>query len=204
MFKEEKFYFTFGSDEKYPFQGGWVEVIATDKEEAICTFQSRYPNRAGSPFYNACDCYDSSYFENTKMYEYGNLGSKCHNLIYSKDIFGEVAIVLPKEEYNKLKMLVDEAQYRTGKAVDGLLKKAHLHYDDDEENGYCLLRWWHICWTECDVAVKFIKDFLKNIEYKDYDYLAIRYQTDETESHYGTGNDWLNISRSIEVNEWGD
>ena len=63
MFKAKKFYFTFGTDEKYPFQGGWVEIIAENKKEAIFTFQAHYPNRQGSPFYNACDCYESSYFE---------------------------------------------------------------------------------------------------------------------------------------------
>ena len=40
MFKAKKFYFTFGTDEKYPFQGGWVEIIAENKKEAIITFQA--------------------------------------------------------------------------------------------------------------------------------------------------------------------
>lgn len=78
----KKFYFTFGTDEAYPFQGGWVEVIAYDKTEAISKFNQHYPKREGSSCYNACDCYGSSYFEKSDMFKEGNLGAFCHKKIY--------------------------------------------------------------------------------------------------------------------------
>lgn len=197
MLKAKKFYFTFGTDEKYPFQGGWVEIIAENKKEAIITFQAHYPNRQGSPFYNACDCYESSYFEETNMFTNGNLGAYCHRVIHNSKFLGETAIVLTKKDFAKIKEVAGEKQYQLGKKINNLLKKAHLTYEDDVEDDYCVLRWYSVYWTEFDEAVKFIMDYLKTIS--DYDYLAIRYASNETEKHYGTGNDWLTIRRSIGV-----
>lgn len=74
-----KFYFTFGTDELYPFQGGWVEITAPNKREALRIFKKHYPNREGSNCYNAADCYDSDTFKNhTDMFTTGNLGAFCH------------------------------------------------------------------------------------------------------------------------------
>lgn len=84
MTKRNAFYFTFGTDEKYPFQGGWVKVFASSKAEAIITFRKHYPNRANSNCYNACDCYASDYFENTNMFKNGNLGAFCHKVLYDE------------------------------------------------------------------------------------------------------------------------
>ena len=82
----DKFYFTFGTDEKYPYQGGWIEISAPSKEEAIRTFKKHYPNRKGSPFYNAADCYDSFTIENkTDMFKNGNMGKYCWETIYYEE-----------------------------------------------------------------------------------------------------------------------
>lgn len=80
-----KFYFTFGTDEKYPFQGGWVEVIAPSRHLAFETFKKHYPNREGSPFINCCDCYESAYFKSTDMFTDGNFGAFCHAVIEYKE-----------------------------------------------------------------------------------------------------------------------
>ena len=75
----DTFYFTFGTDELYPFQGGWVEITAPNKREAIRVFRKYFPNREGSNCYNAADCYDIDEFKNhTDMFTTGNLGAFCH------------------------------------------------------------------------------------------------------------------------------
>lgn len=39
------FFYTFGSNEKFPYQNGWVEVHATDWNEAHEKFRARFPDR---------------------------------------------------------------------------------------------------------------------------------------------------------------
>ncbi len=39
------FFYTFGSNEKFPYQNGWVEVLATDWNEAHEKFRARFPDR---------------------------------------------------------------------------------------------------------------------------------------------------------------
>lgn len=41
-----KFFYTFGSDEKFPYQNGWVEVHAADWNEAHEKFRARFPGQA--------------------------------------------------------------------------------------------------------------------------------------------------------------
>jgi hypothetical protein len=41
----EKYYFTFGSDEQFPYQNGWVEVHAENMQEACELFRQKYPDR---------------------------------------------------------------------------------------------------------------------------------------------------------------
>ena len=74
----EKFYFTFGSSEIYPFQGGWVTIYAKDKREAIKAFMSKYPNRPGSDCFNASDCYQEEEFKSIELFNSGNLGKFNH------------------------------------------------------------------------------------------------------------------------------
>lgn len=53
----ERFYFTFGTDDKFPYQGGCVEVIASNKAKAIELFCEKYPRRE-SGFVNCSDIYN--------------------------------------------------------------------------------------------------------------------------------------------------
>lgn len=41
------FYYTFGSDEKFPHRNGWVIVAAHDWDEADAKFRARFPDRPG-------------------------------------------------------------------------------------------------------------------------------------------------------------
>lgn len=40
-----RFFYTFGSDSGFPFQNGWVEVHASDWNEAHEKFRARFPDR---------------------------------------------------------------------------------------------------------------------------------------------------------------
>lgn len=73
-----KFYFTFGSDEKFPFQGGWVEVHAKDLRWAIEIFRRKYPDRDDYGCLNCADYYSEEDFD---MLETGNRGAFCHEVL---------------------------------------------------------------------------------------------------------------------------
>lgn len=75
----QKFYFTFGTSEKFPFCGGWVEVHAPDYITAIRTFRAKYPDITEG-ILNCSDVYTSEQFNQSKMAN-GNLGTKCHGVL---------------------------------------------------------------------------------------------------------------------------
>ena len=78
-----RFYFTYGADPTYPFQGGWTEIIALDRPMACAIFQRFHPNREGSAeMLNCADVYSESQFKATAMYAAGeNFGEGCHERI---------------------------------------------------------------------------------------------------------------------------
>ena len=55
----KSYYFTFGSDEKFPFQNTYLIISGVDTmAQAINVFRSFYPDRDRDiPCYNASDCY---------------------------------------------------------------------------------------------------------------------------------------------------
>jgi hypothetical protein len=80
--REKKFfYFTYGSDEKYPFYGGWTLVNAFDIESAIAIFQIFHPDITPN-IINCAFIYDEDEFNKTDFLKKGNLGYYCHEEIY--------------------------------------------------------------------------------------------------------------------------
>lgn len=75
-----KFYFTFGLSEKFPYQGGWVEVFAPDRTLAVKTFRSRFPDR-NEGVINCSDIYTEEQFRKTEMVN-DNLGAACHEVLF--------------------------------------------------------------------------------------------------------------------------
>lgn len=75
--KLQKFYFTFGRNPLYPYQGGWVEIIAENIQQAQAIFRAIYPNRPGSTALNYAFHYTEQQFAKSGMLD-GNLGAKCH------------------------------------------------------------------------------------------------------------------------------
>ena len=76
-----KYYFTYGSDERFPFFGGWTVVYANSRREAIAIFRAANPDREGSGCYNAASCYTEEEFAETDMGTTGNLGAYCHQIL---------------------------------------------------------------------------------------------------------------------------
>lgn len=74
-----RFYYTYGLDtDIQPFRGGWTKVIASDRLAADRAFLARHPKTDG---YIPCAFVYGEEFERSKMYEVGNFGSKCHEVI---------------------------------------------------------------------------------------------------------------------------
>lgn len=76
----DKYFFTFGTSEKFPYQGGWVEVHALSLKDAVEKFKASYPNR-NKGIVNCADCYDENSFIAQGFLETGNLGAGCHTVI---------------------------------------------------------------------------------------------------------------------------
>ena len=73
------FYFTFGSDERYPYQNGWVEVEAPTLKDAQGLYGLVYPGRNPDvPVGNYADVYTEEEFWKTEMAYQGNRGGRCH------------------------------------------------------------------------------------------------------------------------------
>lgn len=67
-----RYYFTFGTSRKFPFRGGWVEVVAPDRKTAVRVFRSKYPD-VNEGVVNCSDIYTADQFSKTGMVD-GNLG----------------------------------------------------------------------------------------------------------------------------------
>lgn len=76
-----KFFFTYGSGEEYPFVGGWTEIIAPDMKTACDAFRIFHPDKI-SGFLNCASVYPEEAFLNTSMSgPNGNFGRYCHEVI---------------------------------------------------------------------------------------------------------------------------
>lgn len=72
------FYFTYASDERFPFHAGWTEVRARDRNQACAIFNAHHPPRDGSGCVNCSWIYDEAQFRDTEMYRNNdNFGKGC-------------------------------------------------------------------------------------------------------------------------------
>ena len=73
-----KFYFTYGTDPSYPYQGGWTEIEAPDLGKAGETFSAIHPDRHAG-ILNCAFTYTEERFKTSEMYKSGgNCGCHCH------------------------------------------------------------------------------------------------------------------------------
>lgn len=85
-----KYYFTYGSDESYPFAGGWTEVEAANRKLAYAAFKAFHPKNEDG-FLPFCECYSEEEFAVSGMNDVkGNLGKHCHERIrLSRELCGK-------------------------------------------------------------------------------------------------------------------
>lgn len=76
----QKYYFTFGTSDKFPFHGGWVEVFAPDRSKAVATYRSHHPD-VNEGIINCSDIYTEEQFMKSEMV-HGNLGASCHEVLF--------------------------------------------------------------------------------------------------------------------------
>lgn len=75
----QKYYFTYGTDPAYPFQGGWTEVEAPSLSTALELYHYFHPmQRYG---FNCEKVLDESKFLATDMLLNGNFGAWCQEEI---------------------------------------------------------------------------------------------------------------------------
>lgn len=73
----QSFYFTFGSDEQYPYgRGDYVIVKAYDIRDAAKAYQRIYPNRDGSECLNCADYYSAKDWESIYKKYYNGVAPK--------------------------------------------------------------------------------------------------------------------------------
>ena len=77
----KNFFFTFGRDKRFPFQGGWVIIKAPDIKTAVSVFRLYFPHPDDEETLNCSDYYTEGQFMKTEMYKTGNLGTFCHEII---------------------------------------------------------------------------------------------------------------------------
>lgn len=78
---ELKFYYTYGTDSRFPFRGGWTEVTAPSRDIADQVFMAVHPPRDESQFLNCSFVYGEESFRKTAMHQDGNYGKRCHERI---------------------------------------------------------------------------------------------------------------------------
>lgn len=72
----ERFFFTYGSSEQFPFQHGWTEVVAPDYRAAVAVFRHFHPDITPG-LVNCSDIYPEKHFDFELHSKYGS----CHEVI---------------------------------------------------------------------------------------------------------------------------
>ena len=72
--EENNYYFTYGTDEQYPYILGWTRVAAPSREAAVAAFRAYHPNRNGSGCVNCASIYTEEQFNATSLPFEGNGG----------------------------------------------------------------------------------------------------------------------------------
>ena len=77
-----KFYFTYGTDLRFPFFGGWTEIEAPDKATACAAFRHYHPDRDPAvPCLNCAGVYTEEEFEDTTEFLQVNWRDHCQERI---------------------------------------------------------------------------------------------------------------------------
>ena len=74
-----KYYFTFGTDRKFPFINGYIIIEAPNGKSAVEIFKAYFPNRPGSSAINCSFMYTEEKF--MEDWDWCWSKSECHGVI---------------------------------------------------------------------------------------------------------------------------
>ena len=144
-----KFYFTYGSDERFPFQYGWTEIEAPSYALACAVFREYHPDRdPEEPCLNCVDVYTEEEFKSTPDFLQANWRNRCHERITMTlmrevlDEDNEMGDVAMKPDKRKKKSLREIARKLASTAMTlfGLsIMRGVVILDVDAKNGSVLL-----------------------------------------------------------------
>lgn len=103
--KMETFYFTYGTDKNFPFQGGWTEVHAADRNQAVALFRREHPDKTPG-LVNCSSIYTEKQFQDKvlPLYKDGDaFWSVCHECITPEGVTYPI-----KENRPDMDMLLNE------------------------------------------------------------------------------------------------
>lgn len=108
-----KFYFTYGTNPEFPYQGGWTEIEAENSSRAQIAFRYFHPNREGSPYLNCAGMYDDQAFAATIMSGIKNcFGHACREQITvsidAEKFFSEDKTILIVEHVSYSRSIIDD------------------------------------------------------------------------------------------------
>ena len=73
------FYFTFGSDHRFPFCRGWIEIHAENKAQACAVFRAYFPDK-NEGILNCAFVYGQEEWDRVKS-DFDVPGEFCHGVI---------------------------------------------------------------------------------------------------------------------------
>lgn len=97
----EKYYFTFGSWEKFPYQNTYLVVVASSYGDAVKSFRERHPD-INQGCMNCSDCYSEKQWEKVCQYYKDQEPAE---IIWTDKCFGE-----KKEGYSDLYIFVPDVK----------------------------------------------------------------------------------------------
>lgn len=132
----EKYYFTFGSDSKFPYQNAYLIVVASSYEEAVKGFREKYPD-VNPDCMNCSDCYGEN--------EWKKVGKVYADRCPSEIIWTETCYGNKPEGYNDLYVYVPKKKQiirMTEGTGDNLLREDidegyvdYIYYEQYELDG---------------------------------------------------------------------
>ena len=144
-----RFYFTYGSDERFPFQYGWTEIEAPSRALACAVFREHHPDRdPEEPCLNCVDVYTEEEFKNTPEFMQVNWRDRCRERIAMTlmrevpDENNEAEGVAMKPDKRKKKLLREIARKLASTAMTlfGLsIMRGVVILDVDAKDGSVLL-----------------------------------------------------------------
>ena len=143
---EKRYFYTFGTDPRFPFEGGWVEVLAINQDEANSIFRHIFPGQRQG-LLNCAFSYTEEEFMRSKMAKQGNFGKFCQRKLGVDDLFALNAFEIPKAvKIGDRVYVIDKIMYiyadeESGYSIEFIDKEGkYRNWKQYFDGGYALFR----------------------------------------------------------------